>query len=202
MCAIFGSFKLEKLKELYELNKYRGELAYSLAMFETKNNLIKNKILWGGRTPFPEDTWELLKDKKGYFVGHIQAPTTDTTEIQPSMFEGTLLWHNGIIKQKELKEGEWDTRHLHKSYIKYGVDVLSDMDGSFACVYYNGNSIFAFRNEISPLYYDEDFNISSTQFEGSTPFNPNNVYQLNFFSKQLRSVGQFMTKENPYFITE
>ena len=102
MCAIFGSFKIDKLKELYELNKYRGELAYSLACFHFKDGRIKNKFLWGNRTSIPEDTWEILTSSKGYFVGHIQAPTTDTSEIQPSIFESTLLWHNGIIKQKEL----------------------------------------------------------------------------------------------------
>lgn len=202
MCAIFGSHSLDKLRELYELNKHRGELAYSLASFTLKNNTVKNKLFWSERKPFPEDTWDLLKDEKGYFLAHIQAPTTDSEEIQPSVFEGTLLWHNGIIKQKQLEQGEWDTRLLHKSYIKYGVNVLSDMDGSFACVYYNGNSLFAFRNEISPLFYDDELNISSTEFEGSKPFNPNHVYQLGFYTGQLRSIGQFMTKENPYFIAE
>ena len=34
MCAITGSFYKEKLKELYTLNAYRGELNYSLATFK------------------------------------------------------------------------------------------------------------------------------------------------------------------------
>lgn len=202
MCAIFGSSSLEKLKELYELNRYRGELAYSLACFEANRGEIKNTILWRARTPLPPDTWELLDGKKGYFLGHIQAPTSDTEEIQPCRIESSLLWHNGIIKQKELEPGHWDTLHLHKHFIKYGHPVLSDMDGSFACVYYSGNYLNLFRNEIAPLFYDKDLNISSTEFEGSKPLPPNHVFDMNIYMGQLRSLGEFLTKENPYFIAE
>lgn len=202
MCAIFGSFSLEKLKELYELNKYRGELAYSIAAFRLKDSQTHLDLVWSDRTPLPEDTWELLKIKKGYFVGHIQAPTTDTEEIQPSRIDSTYLWHNGIIKQKGLKEGEWDTNYLHKTYLKYGTDSLSDMDGSFACVYYSSKSLYVFRNEISPLFVDNNMNISSTKFEGSNPLPPNHVYSMNLFMNQFRSIGEFTTKENPYFIPE
>jgi hypothetical protein len=202
MCAIFGSYDLEKLKDLYVLNKYRGELAYSLACFEYKNEKVVNQLLWSERKPFPEDTWELLKDMKGYFVAHIQAPTTDTEEIQPSVFDNSLLWHNGIIKQKELEEGEWDTRYLHKSYLKYSDAVLSDMNGTFACVLYKSYNLYVFRNEISPLYFDDNLNISSTEFEGSKSLPPNHVFRYNFITKKLKSVGEFTTKENPYFIAE
>lgn len=202
MCAIFGSFKLDKLKELYELNRYRGELAYSLACFQFNGERIRNKFLWGGRTSFPDDTWDLLKDVKGYYVAHIQAPTTDTEEVQPSVFHNTLLWHNGIVKQKELEENEWDTRTLHKGFLKYGESFLSDVDGTFACVYHSGSSLYVFRNEISPLFYDDEMNISSTEFEGSKSLPPNHLFDMNIYMHQIRSIGEFTTKENPYFIAE
>jgi hypothetical protein len=113
-----------------------------------------------------------------------------------------MLWHNGIIKQKNLSEGTWDTQWLLEQILNYGWSALSRVDGTFACIMYNSGELFVFRNEISPLFIDDRFNISSTKYEGSVSLTPNRVWKLNFETKYLDVVAYFETKENPYYIPE
>jgi hypothetical protein len=67
---------------------------------------------------------------------------------------------------------------------------------------YSSGEMFVFRNEISPMFYDNDLNFSSTKFEGSKPLEPNKVFKLNLKYKQMTVVSFFSTLENPYFIPE
>ena len=120
MCAIICSSNVDKLKELAELNEYRGALNYSLAMFKKESPLTYTN-LWQGEGGFPEDTWDTLWPEGYYYVGHTQAPTTQSNNVQPSRFFNTLLWHNGIVKQKMLSDDQWDTHYLHQSIVKRGI---------------------------------------------------------------------------------
>ena len=113
-----------------------------------------------------------------------------------------MLWHNGIVKQKSLDKDMWDTSWLLEQIIDYGWSSLSRVDGTFACVLYKDGKLYIFRNEISPLYYDRELNISSTKFEGAIDLPPNKVYELNIVNKRLLEVAQFQTFENPYYIPE
>jgi len=203
MCSIIGSFSKSTLTELYKLNSYRGELSFSVCTFRKQNDGIQIGFLMqspgkmDGRfiPTYPCNPYD-------YFICHSQAPTTDSKNIHPANVNGALLWHNGIIKQKELEEGTWDTEWLLKKILAKGWETLSDIDGTFACVMYDGNSLYAFRNEISPLFIDDRLNISSTRFEGSISLEPNVVWKLNLETYKLEPVGNFNTKENPYFIPE
>jgi len=203
MCSIIGSFNKSTLTELYKLNSYRGELSYSVCTFRKQKDDLQIGFLM--QAPGKMDdrfipTYPYQPDD--YFICHSQAPTTDSTNIHPANVDGALLWHNGIIKQKELEEGTWDTQWLLKNILTKGWGFLSDVDGTFACVMYDGKSLYAFRNEISPLFIDEQFNISSTRFEGSSSLVPNTIWKLDFKTRYLEFVGSFTTKENPYFIPE
>jgi hypothetical protein len=137
-----------------------------------------------------------------YIVAHSQAPTTESKNIHPAVYGDSLLWHNGIVKQKELTPGTWDTVWLLENILNYDWGWLSNVDGTFACVMYRDGNLYVFRNEISPLFIDSHFNISSTKFDGSYSLTPNVVWKLNFDTKLLDAVGYFTTKENPYYIPE
>ena len=204
MCAISGSFSPYKLKDLYRLNAYRGELSYSLSAFAvdgTKGELLR---LYKDNTKLDLDLVDTLpQDDDIYYIAHSQAPTTSTRFSHPAVVEDALLWHNGIVKQKNLDEGVWDTQWLLEQVLNYGWSALSRVDGTFACLMYNKGEFYIFRNEISPLFYDRYLNISSTKFEGGQSLEPNKVFKLNFnYGAILTQVAEFQTFENPYYIPE
>lgn len=204
MCAISGSFNPDKLKELYKLNAYRGELSYSITSFLPYDNFYNELgTLVQDSGPIPDDVFKFATELPGrFYVAHSQAPTTQTGHMHPAAYGNCLLWHNGIIKQKSLPENTWDTLWLLENITNYGWSSLSRIDGTFACVMYNHGNLFVFRNEISPLFIDDDLNISSTKFEGSRPLEPNIVFKLNLKDKQLSAEAYFETLENPYYIPE
>ena len=203
MCSIVASFDKKKLLELYRLNSYRGELSYSLTVCKSRYNKIELGVLFRDEGSLPEyliDNLHLQSDD--YIIAHSQAPTTDTNNIHPAVYGYDLLWHNGIIKQKTISEGTWDTKWLLENITNYGWSSLSRVDGTFACIMLKDNQLYAFRNEISPLFVDDNLNFSSTRFEGSVDLPPNKVFKLDLVSKTYDAVAYFTTHENPYFIPE
>ena len=67
---------------------------------------------------------------------------------------------------------------------------------------YNGSELFVFRNEISPLFYNDDLDFSSTKFKGSISLPPNSVFKLGIKDKKIIKITEFTTKENPYYFAE
>lgn len=220
MCAIVGSFDKSKLIELIELNSYRGSHSYSFATYDTTGHLVIKKQGFGS---INYDDIEMLTGHYG--IVHVQAPTTDsksTDSIHPaiSVVEKTFvkdkyttqvwpescLWHNGIIKNdcvKKLQEEQqrditWDTALLLDE-VDRGWDNLSRVDGTYSCLYYNNGRLYLFRNDISPMFYDEHLNISSTKFESSVATQSNLVWLVDTYHRTLHKVGEFKTVENPYY---
>ena len=108
MCAIVGSFNRDKLKELFEINAYRGQLSYSLASFKTNSEL---QVVMKDKGKMPDYFYDEFPESD-FYIGHTQAPTTESSNIHPAVnHEGDFLWHNGIIKQGKFK-GKWDTEWL------------------------------------------------------------------------------------------
>ena len=116
-----------------------------------------------------------------------------------------MLWHNGIIKEKTITKLQdeletkctWDTMLLLK-YISIH-ESPDNVDGTFSCMLYDGISLSIFRNEISPMFIDNELNISSTKFENSRRLDPNIMYQLHLHTNTLEEYNKFETVENPYY---
>jgi len=205
MCAIVASFNRDKLLELIELNSYRGSHSYSFTTYDSVNGLRIHARELGTINP---DIIEIPNN--GYGIVHVQAPTTEAKEagnIHPAMENNTRLWHNGIIKAnyvKQLQERygqdiEWDTELLLRS-INRSVSELRLMDGSFSCLYYDGFGAYLFRNDISPMFYDDKLNLSSTKFTGSVETPSECILEIDFNHKRLNKTGfSFKTVNNPYY---
>lgn len=208
MCAIIGSFSKDTLLELVELNSYRGNHSYSISEYSpVDHSFILHRKDFG---PFSLEGIELKEGN--YYVAHIQAPTTqsrDIHSIHPSA-HGTkdYLWHNGIIKDDNIKWLQekynmpgisWDTALLHYHINRNGLESLSDINGTFSCLYYYYGVLYLFRNEISPMFIDDKFNISSTKFKGSKPTPPNRGLEMIFENRTLEEACEFKTAENPYY---
>jgi len=202
MCSIVGSFSKDKIIELCELNAYRGTVSHSISYYDVVNNLFT--FISRGRGPLNyEDI--MIPDKNHYCLVHMQAPTTDSTNIHPASIGRQYLWHNGIIKATEVERlrnelndnSTWDTelllRHMRMKNTPEGVD------GSFSCVYYDEYRLYLFRNEISPMFIDDDFNISSTKFKGSKSTQSNVMLLFEPALKSLHPVVYFNTVTNPYY---
>ena len=207
MCAIVGSFDVDKVKELVDLNAYRGQHSYSIAeYFPSDKKIVLHKRALGAF-----DISD-VKFNGGYVICHTQAPTTDARDldnVHPSEFSDSYLWHNGIIKDKcvkelqetwKLKNVAWDTKLIHVDNKMGGS--LSDIDGTFSCLMFDKGELFLFRNKISPMFIDSDFNISSTKFEGAKKTDPEWVYAMDFKNYELVETAAFATKENPYFFLQ
>jgi len=203
MCALTGSFSKLKLEDLYRLNAYRGELSYSLSAFTFDEHKTRLNTIMQDSDKMPKGLIsDLAEGDNMYYIAHSQAPTTSTNNIHPAVYGDAMLWHNGIIKQKTIPDNTWDTLWLLEQIMYYGWSSLSRIDGTFACIMYNGGELFVFRNDISPLFYDKDLNFSSTKFEGGRSLEPNKVFRVDLTNKQLSVVAFFETHENPYFIPE
>tara|TARA_B110000196_G_scaffold111641_1_gene96957 strand:+ start:145 stop:801 length:657 start_codon:yes stop_codon:yes gene_type:complete len=216
MCAIFGSSDKEKFVELAEANQYRGNESWSVAQFKTgafkhyrDAESFKLVDLFQGGGQFIPDIMDEFKEQElllnnFYYLGHVQAPTTSSVSVHPSNYDNDLLWHNGIIKDYQVKEWqieygnkEWDTELLHRHILLGGS--LDNVDGTFSCARYDKKDIYLFRNEISPLFYDNKLNISSIKFENAEETEAGVMYKIKLHSNELEAMYRFETKENPYY---
>lgn len=217
MCSISIADDADRLVQLIELNEYRGTHSHSFCLMApgTYDEYIIASL---SRGLGPIDKSKIKIPKNCFAIVHQQAPTTENKGIEsvhPAQIGDHYLWHNGIIKEKEIKRLQeslestfsWDTKLILRKYIEYDED-LNDLDGSFACVYiHDGRTIEVFRNEISPLFTTEYFEVfSSTKFEGSVPVDANVIINLDYNPYDrcfdVWQHNEFKTVENPYYFGE
>lgn len=209
MCSIIGSFSKTKFKELVTLNQSRGSFSYSFMVFDTvKNNIVSLNQDFG---EFPQIILDSAEEGM-YYIGHTQAPTggliKDLNRIHPAMRNNEFLFHNGIIKEKDVKrlqneiettEG-WDSKLMLIEIQNTSLlDTLNSIDGSFACVYFDSESVRIFRSSAGILFVDKDLNISSTKFDNSERIDKDTVFKLNFTDKLTMFENTFTSKSSPYF---
>lgn len=207
MCSIIASYKKQTVKTLAKLNEYRGQHSHSLFVFDVQDGVhpIYEHRAFGTLDIDKHD----LPD--GYIVCHQQAPTTDnkdTKNIHPAQIGDHLLYHNGIVKHDEILRMAgafsefltWDTELILEQLIT--TRSPDDIDGTFSCVWYDGQQLHVFRNEISPLFIaidQDDIAISSTKFDHSGPIDANVMFTIDHVNHELVKCGEFNTVENPYF---
>lgn len=204
MCSIIGSFNTETLHNLSQLNAYRGTHSHSLYAFDRDMNIVYIHKDFGALDVSAHDI-----PQGCYIIAHQQAPTTeakDVGSIHPAEVSDSLLWHNGIIKQDDVRRlqselntnEKWDTKLLLLNYIATGS--FEGINGTFACVMHTSGKLHILRNEISPLFMNAVGDVSSTKFDDSFSVEPNKVLQFTpFDDTMIREMGSFTTKENPYF---
>jgi glutamine phosphoribosylpyrophosphate amidotransferase len=209
MCSLIGSFSKEKIVELVKLNLYRGQHSYSYSYYNPEDNSIQ---VTRGLGEIPLDD---IKIPEGHYcIAHMQAPTTenkDINSVHPAQIGNSYLWHNGIIKASWIEKRKnhievseipsryntWDTYLILRQYVEDGH--LNNIDGTFSCVYYSPmEGLQLFRNEISPLFLDDQHNISSTKFYKSHSLPANKVWTF-MPGENILEDGDFNTVENPYY---
>jgi hypothetical protein len=204
MCSIIGSFKKETIVDLCELNAYRGQHSHSVSYYDLEHNDFF--MISKSHGPVNYDTIDIPPNH--YCIVHMQAPTTeakDDLSIHPAMIERDVLWHNGIIKEKEIERLQkkyqtnikWDTYILLKHMMSEGTP--DGIDGTFSCLWFDSYRLYLFRNEIAPMFIDDDFNISSTKFSNSRSTEPNCILLFEPGMKNIVPILHFNTVENPYY---
>lgn len=217
MCAIVGSFDRDRLIELIKLNNYRGTHSFSFSTYDIKSRNLEVHVR--GLGPFDYNVINIGPSQYG--IAHIQAPTSDDksiSEVHPAsasevinnISTNTFLWHNGIIKagyvrklQKHYGEDtSWDTKLVLRA-INRNTNEIHDLDGSFSCLWYNGIAMYFFRNDISPMFMDNELNISSTKFLNSKPIPSGIIHYVDFDKRVLYDTEfKFKTVDNPYYFSE
>lgn len=219
MCSIFGSFNKSKILELNELNSTRGSFSYSIGYIEPSNHSFVI-VEQGFGEPNLNRLLAYSVFNNNYIICHRQAPTSglslDPTRIHPAIvFDRGVthcLYHNGIVKSNYLKRLEekhqqqfpWDTQGILTDIVKDKLELsLSQLDGSFACVYIKHQiETLIFRNQSSILYYDNDLNLSSEKFANSKELPINKLFKLDILNKNLIELITFDNIEDKYFFAE
>lgn len=222
MCSIIGSFNLDSFLKLLKYNQSRGNFSYSLTVLELFENNCTVSQTYKSFGEFDESLLTKIKiPQHPYFIGHVQAPTggliKDFNRIHPSVNEQenphTYLWHNGILKDPTIQvikdryqlydnEWNWDTKLLHKSLDEESVEILSELEGSFGCIWIVEPKLYLFTNDLVNLYIDDKLNISSLPFQGSNKIYPNVVFQMNFINSKIEEIHNFKTKNTPYYFSD
>lgn len=219
MCGIILTNDYKQLQAMYEANAERGKHSYSFCALDKNGRVIRLHRELGLMTPLmlSEHINMTYKDAK-VFIMHNQAPTTEARGIDSvhpyeDPYRHSLLWHNGIIKpdfvSKLDSKAVWDTQILSDVLNEvYYPRTLSDVDGSFAFVFYNRNErkVMFGRNEICPLYWD--FNVGK-YYLSSTPVNShyeevqsNRIFYLDINTGIRAVVNEFTTFKMPYYLGE
>lgn len=205
MCSIMASFSAEKLKELVDINQFRGNFSFSYTEVDEKNRPVVQVKSFG---EFNKD----IISPNNYKIAHVQAPTgglvKDEARIHPVEDNGSMLWHNGLIVPRGIKylqellgtDETFDTRLLHRAILVHGFDILNDIEGLFSCLLIRNGNIFIFRTKHGKLYVDEDMNISSERFDGSKCINSDTIYNIDVSEKDITVTGAFKTKRFNYAI--
>lgn len=211
MCGIVGSLSKEKIKELAKLNSQRGNKTYSITVINNRNEVVYcNKTVGKFEDGVLESGID-FKVENPYYILHIQSPTKVTgnslNTIHPATDNknDTHLWHNGMLLERNLNtikeeynyESDWDTGLLLE-VVNSDYNNLKKVEGSFACLHLKDKTFTMFRNRITPLYIDEELNISSVPFNGSQNIEFNNVFEINLKTKKYSKIMDFDNAHNPY----
>lgn len=205
MCGIALSVDPIQLDELVKLNTPRGARVHSVARINQDNVLT-----WLTKEPGPLESVSRAYEGLGSLVvTHQQAPTSEAGMLaHPANLMGKYLWHNGVVKQAQLDyfklttklRSEWDTQLLLSAIDQNG-DVPPIVDGSFACLLLSHNILWAFRNEIVPLYAS-DRSISSVPFEDAEELKAGWMYRVDQIPGGIDviPVKEFELGHSPYFL--
>ena len=216
MCSISASYYKSVLGDLVKQNLYRGSLTHSYTSFDIRDDFSSMNTI--NRNNFPLDDIEKIRFVSGELnIVHTQAPTSKSDRIQPayaydsSQHMPSYLWHNGIILNEEISrlnkilgtDFDFDT-DLLLYILDNNINLLSDIAGSFSCIYYREGALCVLRNEIAPLYYNKYGDMSSTEFKGSISLPPNKIFVVSMKDTKftLTEVKSFKTKANPYYIED
>jgi len=186
MCSIICSSDRTQLFNLIKDTQHRGEHAHTV--FEGR----QVKEYFG---LFDEEH----VNHEGRTIVHLQAPTSQTKFTHPTHIDRSLLWHNGIIEPRSVRElseqyepgMEFDTKLIHHVLEDKGFDGLSDISGSFACLYLKNDVMYMFRSKHAQLYIDNDLTVCSERFSGSKCINYDTVYKID---DDIEAIDTFETK--------
>jgi hypothetical protein len=224
MCGISASFSAETFRELVSLNQSRGEFSFSYTRFFTTGQDFQSGNLTDHVTRKGFGKFEFAFDEPNpkalFHLGHCQAPTggliKDPERIHPATYKGFLLYHNGVLKDHEVKFLQddlvtplsWDTGLFLQAIATRGIkslsETLSSIDGSFACILYKeGESKFyVFRSKAAILFIDDKLSISSSPFPFAKLLDSDIIYELDLIARTFTQVGIFRSKSSPYLIDE
>jgi predicted glutamine amidotransferase len=205
MCGIFGSNSREQFYTLYTLNRSRG--SYSFGCYYFNNNISGS--FWTNKQ---ELALEDFPSNMNYYLGHVRAPTTETTRFisdqSHPFYEGNLCYaHNGIVSNtKELELKHNITFDVDSKWIGYMCrNITTDLalkfiKGTYAVWIFNRytNTIELARCA-NPIYYSDIHNsFSSTQFDTSALLEEGILYSGDY--KKINKTDKKFTYKTPYFI--
>jgi len=206
MCSIFASFDNNILVELGKQNYYRGQKRHSITEIDKHYNL--KQII---KYDYSFNEKNLLKTNN-FQICHIQSPTNSlNNNNHPAQLNNMLLWHNGLIKHTDCdrlnkKQNNciiWDTMLLLYEIKNKQWQNLSEINGSFACLFFIDQKLYIFRNILAPFFIGLKSISSIKTIHTPNKIPHNQIMSIKFHSNNnitlINENISFQTKENPYF---
>lgn len=221
MCCISASKSVERLKAMIRAGSDRAGHSYSITVFGkgTSRYMVTNSAV--------DEILEsidyavahgLIVDGSTYVIVHQQAPTTSErtmSSVHPAYLKvgdhQTLLWHNGIIKDDSVRDLQskynsttmWDTMLLSHAVgdlvLNSNQSALSRILGGFACMYsVDGQQLWAFRNSVCPLYFNDDLDISSVKVGDMKEIKENRMMMIIPDTDEMHDISSFKNHETSY----
>jgi len=202
--TIIGSFYKDKIIELCELNKHRNSYAYSIGTYD-----VDNHGFLGVNRGYGEFSYNKLDNNPNFYTIVYLQSTPCGRNVQPAStidrhaldhgFEEYYLWLHGNLTAAEIQklqieedtEEQWETMLLLKHVVRY--EAPADVDGSFSCVYSDGEDLYLFRNELESMFVDDELNICTMPFKGSRATSANKMILMNLEKKTLKITEPFDT---------
>jgi len=226
MCAIFGSYRFDEFKDLYDSCKDRGNFAFG-GMFLSNDYDACMHV--EGIADMHEDmsitnnSVSMRPDDFYYYLGHTQAPTSSKRDFSPETSHPFInsMWvvaHNGVLtNDKKLKKTIANPKAYNEvdssvipALLSAGTDknieevenicnTLSQLEGTFGLWIYNklSNNVYLARSG-STLHADFLTNAFSTMpNKNFTPLEEGTLYLMT--REGLTAVGNFKTN-SPFFV--
>ena len=203
MCAIFSANSKKEFRDLYELNRTRGDFSYGgMYIWNDKRFVIDKQKGEALSSNIPDDA--------DLYIGHTRAPTATTGQFNwnnthPFIYGDHIVAHNGIISNcielafyKKIEvDSELIPFTLQASTQGYA-DGLQKLRGTFAIWDYNiRHEELIIARSANPIWLHPDTNsFSSIEFPESFLIEEGKVYLLS----QPFEIIETFSYTSPYFI--
>jgi glucosamine 6-phosphate synthetase-like amidotransferase/phosphosugar isomerase protein len=220
MCGIFGSQKSKRFKDLYSVNRARGDFAFGCCLI-TRDRSTQYIGWQPGVANFDDEIFSEKNDYV-YMLGHTQAPTSAQREFTPRTSHPFVVndWavaHNGVLSNfnylKEKYIPEWDNP-VDSSIIPYLLTIFENVDASeYICVQkmleelQGTYSMWVYNTKThnkyiarcgSTLFFNRLENeFSSTKCDGMEEVPDNSLFQITV--EGITQIGGF-NGNSPFFI--
>lgn len=175
-------------------------LTNSIAFYDYLKRVVcfSTRNIGAPEIPFWQTAHSSFALKKPCYIISLSDEIEKIEQAQPAscfhieVGQSSYLWLNGsfsieTIKMLASKTGiQSDSSAEHLLHYMINTGNLSVVKEPFGCVMIHMNNLYAFSNDSSKLYTDEQMSISSDTFDDCHPLPTNKIFRFDFISENTQ----------------